>query len=44
MPTTYDIDQFYKDLVSHGLIIPVGVPGAFGRGTVFEPSSRPSTP
>jgi len=33
---TYDIDQFYQDLVSHGLIIPVGVPGAFGRGKVFE--------
>ncbi len=36
MAKTYDIDQFYQDLVSHGLIIPVGVPGAFGRGKVFE--------
>ena len=32
----YDIENFYAGLVSHGLIIPVGVPGAFGRGAVFE--------
>jgi len=32
----YDVDQFYRDLVSNGLIIPVGVQGAFGRGKVFE--------
>lgn len=36
MAKIYDIDQFYQDLVSHGLIIPVGVQGAFGRGKVFE--------
>ncbi len=33
---TYDIDSFYNGMVEHGLIIPVGVPGAFGRGAVFE--------
>jgi seryl-tRNA synthetase len=33
---TYDIENFYDGLVSHGLIIPVGVPGAFGRGAEFE--------
>jgi seryl-tRNA synthetase len=27
---------FYDALVEHDLIIPVGVPGAFGRGAVFE--------
>ncbi len=32
----YDIDKFYAGLVKHGLIIPVGVQGAFGRGSVFE--------
>lgn len=26
----------YEGLVRHGLIIPVGVPGAFGRGACFE--------
>jgi hypothetical protein len=26
----------YDDLVKHKLIIPVGVPGIFGRGAVFE--------
>jgi seryl-tRNA synthetase len=31
-----DPGRFYEDLVSHRLIIPVGVPGAFGRGPVFE--------
>lgn len=36
MTPTYDIDGFYADLVRHGLIVPVGVPGAFGRGAVFE--------
>lgn len=35
MPT-YDIPEFYAGLVAHGLIIPVGVQGAFGRGPVFE--------
>jgi seryl-tRNA synthetase len=28
--------SFYDGLVAHGLIVPVGVPGAFGRGAVFE--------
>jgi len=27
---------FYDGLVEHKLIVPVGVPGAFGRGAVFE--------
>jgi len=33
---TYDVQTFHDDLVKHGLIIPVGVPGAFGRSAVFE--------
>ncbi len=32
----YDIDTFYKGLVDHGLIVPVRVLGAFGRGAGFE--------
>lgn len=32
----YDIQGFHDGLVAHGLIVPVGVPGAFGRGAVFE--------
>lgn len=32
----YDAKTFYDGLVAHGLIVPVGVPGAFGRGAVFE--------
>ncbi len=32
----YDPQKFYDGLVKHGLIIPVGVQGAFGRGAVFE--------
>jgi hypothetical protein len=32
----YDIEKFYTGLVKHGLIIPTGVQGAFGRGAVFE--------
>ena len=28
--------QFFDGLVAHGLIVPVGAPGAFGRGAVFE--------
>ena len=32
----YDPGEFYEELVKHRLIIPVGVPGAFGRGPVFE--------
>ena len=36
MTVEYDIDNFYAGLVKHGLIVPVGVQGAFGRGSVFE--------
>src|ERR1700712_1501152 len=36
MEKTYDIQAFYDGLVGHGLIIPSGVQGAFGRGAVFE--------
>jgi seryl-tRNA synthetase len=36
MAPEYDSAQFHAGLVEHGLIIPVGVPGAFGRGAVFE--------
>jgi seryl-tRNA synthetase len=32
----YSIQEFYDGLVAHKLIIPVGVPGAFGRNAVFE--------
>ena len=32
----YAARKFHDDLVTHGLIVPVGVPGAFGRGAVFE--------
>ena len=32
----YDIESFYAGLVEHGLIVPVRVQGAFGRGAVFE--------
>jgi seryl-tRNA synthetase len=32
----YDPQEFYDGLVRHGLIVPVGVAGAFGRGAVFE--------
>lgn len=35
-PEQYDIESFYQGLVAHGLIHPVGVQGAFGRGEVFE--------
>jgi len=33
---SYDVESFYKGLVEHGLIVPVRVQGAFGRGAVFE--------
>ncbi|WP_394827913.1 amino acid--[acyl-carrier-protein] ligase [Pendulispora albinea] len=33
---TYDTTEFYEGLVRHGLIVPVRVQGAFGRGAVFE--------
>jgi seryl-tRNA synthetase len=36
MSVEYDSGKFYEGLVKHGLIIPVGVQGAFGRGAVFE--------
>ncbi|HEY4338395.1 MAG TPA: amino acid--[acyl-carrier-protein] ligase [Steroidobacteraceae bacterium] len=36
MSVDYDSGKFYAGLVEHGLIVPVGVPGAFGRGAVFE--------
>ena len=36
MPDQFSTEGFYRDLVKHKLIIPVGVPGAFGRGAVFE--------
>jgi seryl-tRNA synthetase len=32
----YDIDHFHQALVEHGLILPSGVKGAYGRGAVFE--------
>ena len=32
----YDAETFYRELVSHGLLIPAGPLGAFGRGPVFE--------
>ncbi len=31
-----DPRELYDGLVAHGLIVPVGVQGAFGRGAVFE--------
>ena len=34
--TTYDAKEFYDGLVTHGLLIPAGPLGAFGRGPVFE--------
>ena len=36
MATEFSSQKLYDDLVSHRLIIPVGVPGIFGRGAVFE--------
>ncbi len=36
MPESQEAKDFYDGLVQHGLIVPVGVPGAFGRGAVFE--------
>jgi len=32
----FSAQELYDDLVRHELIFPVGVPGAFGRGAVFE--------
>jgi seryl-tRNA synthetase len=36
MAMTYSSTELYEGLVGHGLIIPVGVPGIFGRNAVFE--------
>lgn len=36
MTDFYDIETFHAALVEHGLIIPSGVKGAYGRGAVFE--------
>ena len=36
MATNFSAQDLYDGLVRHKLIIPVGVPGAFGRGAVFE--------
>ena len=36
MADRYDPEAFYAALVEHGLIIPTGVPGGYGRGAVFE--------
>lgn len=36
MTKIYDNKSFYADLVAHGLIIPTGIQGGYGRGAVFE--------
>ena len=36
MTVVYDIETFYAGLVEHGLIIPTGIKGGYGRGEVFE--------
>src|ERR1700691_4753545 len=36
MTEGFSAQGLYDDLVEHKLIIPVGVPGIFGRGHVFE--------
>lgn len=36
MAEEFSAARLYEDLVRHKLIIPVGVPGIFGRGPVFE--------
>ncbi len=36
MSDLYDPAAFYDQLVAHGLIIPTGVQGGYGRGSVFE--------
>jgi seryl-tRNA synthetase len=33
---TYDIHGFTEALIEHGLIVPTGIAGAYGRGPVFE--------
>lgn len=34
--TTYDAKEFYDGLVAHGLVLPAGPLGAFGRGAAFD--------
>lgn len=36
MTLSYDIGNFHRGLVEHGLILPTQVKGAYGRGPVFE--------
>ena len=33
---SYDIENFYAGLVEHGLVLPSGVKGIYGRGTALE--------
>jgi seryl-tRNA synthetase len=33
---TYDIHGFTEALIEHGLVVPTGIAGAYGRGPVFE--------
>ncbi len=36
MADKYDMAAFYEGLVEHGLILPTGIKGGYGRGPVFE--------
>ncbi len=36
MTAAYDIENFQRGLVEHGLIVPTAVRGTYGRGAVFE--------
>jgi seryl-tRNA synthetase len=36
MASDFSAERLYNDLVEHKHIIPVGVPGIFGRGAIFE--------
>ena len=36
MTLSYDVENFNRGLVEHGLILPSGVKGVYGRGAVFE--------
>ena len=36
MSDTFDAQAFHDGLVAHGHIVPLGVPGTFARGAVFE--------
>ncbi len=36
MNPTYDIENFAAELLAHGMTIPSGVKGCYGRGPVFE--------